>query len=973
MDMRDFFALILPDEGYKFIVVNAKKHLSAESFDHMVDLVMAHDKGTNNVYHSCAAYHDPERTDADGKVYWRKKDNARSAKSFWLDLDCGQKVDKHGELMYDDDGEPVWKDFKSQAEALTALKKFCTATALPVPMVVNSGTGWHCYWVLTESITAEQWLKIAEIFRGVLEAHNMPFDSSRDKDIASILRPVGSYHRKDPKNPKEVTCVREMAPVTPVAFLHTLLAAKVADRISGHKPEAGKPKPKLKSNAAFMGDSDYLNIPVHAPIIADKCAQIGHFRETGSMSYANWWPAIGVLKYCVDGTKFIHEWGSKGAEYTHKETEFKISEWEKKPAFCETFGNFAKLCNNCDRKGKIKSPISLGYAAADEPTVVSDDTDDDDDAEAKDASEIKALSIPKGFKVINDQLVLMKKDEDGDVVPIPVSNVAFAPYVRFPKDGVMVTGFKARVRRDPTEASWQWKTFNIPSSIVGSGGNELMKELAAHEVYALPGRKKYMEDYVAISADDLRRRVAETNARASMGWQPDGAFVIGKRCMTVDGESQLVLTGRNVASVIDAFPQPTGSLKGWTAAIGELYDRPDHEQFQYVLYMGLGSILVNLWGSEVASNFVNLYGGKSTGKTSAIRAALSAYGNPEVLLKVFKTGMTTNAIYTYLGTLNSIPMGIDEVTNVQAAELSDFSYAIAGGKPKERLTHKGELSKHGNEWKGTTFGSSNSPLMPKLAGHKDDASAEMSRIIEFGWRKDINRATPEDARRLLTAISYNAGHAAPEMVRYVLDHKADVMRLLEQIRTKIDRHAGLSSDYRFWSAQHSCGITAGIIAKQLGILPFNTAGVYKYMLGLIDQNRHAVEGMVSSADNSFNTMVNALSGQIIRTHGEKDGRVDSPDKVIVHGEPVGRMIRDRGELYIAITAIREYCHKRQIDYNTMRRSLQDTGILLDAAKLYNIGKGTDCPTAPTRCWKIDADAMRGEAREKVVHLAVAKG
>jgi len=73
-------------------------------------------------------------------------------------------------------------------------------------------------------------------------------------------------------------------------------------------------------------------------------------------------------------------------------------------------------------------------------------------------------------------------------------------------------------------------------------------------------------------------------------------------------------------------------------------------------------------------------------------------------------------------------------------------------------------------------------------------------------------------------------------------------------------------------------------------------------------------------------------------------------------------------MYLSTPAVREWCSKRQIGYNQMKKDLQDEGILLDTTLKYVLGKGTTTSTGQVYCWKIDWNRVQGTTSGKVSHL-----
>jgi hypothetical protein len=172
-----FLNLILPTEGYYCAVVfragdkHPNQHFTP-SLDELVERILVEDANGHTVYHACASYLVPGR---------RTQDNARCARSLWLDIDV----------------DPVKPNtYRSLEEAERAVGSFPRAGIELPTIAVKSGTGLHCYWRLDKDLKRADWCVLADRFRVVCDDLGILADHSRTHDIASILRPPGTSNRK---------------------------------------------------------------------------------------------------------------------------------------------------------------------------------------------------------------------------------------------------------------------------------------------------------------------------------------------------------------------------------------------------------------------------------------------------------------------------------------------------------------------------------------------------------------------------------------------------------------------------------------------------------------------------------------------------------------------------------------------------------------------------------------------------------
>ena len=105
--------------------------------------------------------------------------------------------------------------------------------------------------------------------------------------------------------------------------------------------------------------------PRHSNLIADRCKQIGELRRTrGLLPEPVWYAGLGVVVYAEDGEQYTHEWSTGDNRYTPKETNKKLTQLRRLTG-ATTCARFQEInavgCEGCPFKGKINSPIELGY------------------------------------------------------------------------------------------------------------------------------------------------------------------------------------------------------------------------------------------------------------------------------------------------------------------------------------------------------------------------------------------------------------------------------------------------------------------------------------------------------------------------------------------------------------------------------------------------------------------------------------
>ncbi len=341
-----FLSKILSDEELivlaEFRGGAMKRHHFLPNFDEASKKVHSLNESGAEVYHACATY----KTDEG-----RKQTNVARVKSLCVDIDVGKA-----------DG------YQTRNEAKDALGAVCKALGIHLPLIVSSGAGLHCYWLFDAAVTGDVWKNGANRFRQALDHLGFKHDPSRTTDQSSILRPVGSTWRKAGEKP--VKMLLDSKSETFGWYLD-----KIDKYLGVAAPEVmplAAPSKKYFDLIPIEKLGRTAEYPPSSAIqIANMCGQIARMRDfKGAVSEPEWRNAIGVIKHSIEGDELAHAWSEGDPRYDHDQTQEKIDRWETGPTTCETFERTSShICGSCKFKGKVKSPIQLGYVATTEPII----------------------------------------------------------------------------------------------------------------------------------------------------------------------------------------------------------------------------------------------------------------------------------------------------------------------------------------------------------------------------------------------------------------------------------------------------------------------------------------------------------------------------------------------------------------------------------------------------------------------------
>jgi hypothetical protein len=792
-----FFAALWPTTGFYCIASldqnKVLKHHWYETPEQAGEAALRLDETGRTVYHACASFKEKNS---------RKQENAHASRAIWIDLDVGE-----GPLKY-----------PTVQMAAAGLRQFLDTTALPVPtMLISSGGGLHVYWCFEDDIAVPQWHGTAALVKRLAAHHKFLIDPTRTADISSILRPVGTHNwkYKPPREVKYVTGHEVLSFGEFAADVGTLASALPVLPVSG-----GAPRTKLVGvNAKFTIDPNYD--PTDANLVADKCAQIRWFRDSqGNLPEPVWYAGIGVVAKCENGREVVHEWSSGFPSYSAKETDAKLNQVEGVgPTTCSHFSSINPTgCVGCPHAGNITSPIRLGVRLSATPIATPPDDTDAFSGGVEAPLTTERYAIPK-YGYTKNGMVYEEKDKP------PITFYPYDLYVQeIAYDDVLMYEVAIVKHFLPQEG---WKEFAIRSSVVSS---DEKCETALRDNHIKPWHSRVMRNYLTRCMEHVQREKRMRKLYGSLGWK-DGTdfFVLGDIAYYKDGHQEPVGLSPTIAGVASGI-HSKGDVQKWVDATSVL-DRPGMEAHALVWAIGPGAPLMKFTGFEGA--LINAVGPSSSGKTSMARFALSMYGDFDKLK--LKQRDTVNAKIQRIAVLGSLPAYVDEITNENPQEVSDFIYEITQGRSKLRLKVDGS-ERLTQAWNTVVLSSSNTSLSNKLGLAKSNPEAERLRLFELPVHK---RGEFDDltGRELKHVIDENYGVVGEVYIAYVVEHQERIRRELGIFMDQFRAHTESRTEERMWVASLCCCLYGAKIMHDLGLSRIDVKRLVRYAVATVRRHR----------------------------------------------------------------------------------------------------------------------------------------
>lgn len=224
------------------------------------------------------------------------------------------------------------------------------------------------------------------------------------------------------------------------------------------------------------------------------------------------------------------------------------------------------------------------------------------------------------------------------------------------------------------------------------------------------------------------------------------------------------LPGHAPDMVLDIEPSMTrwasaycrsGTLEAWAACMQPHRSR---HRFRFILAASFAAPLLAIIKQRIF--FVYNWGGSRGGKTAALKAALSAWGDPERLMANFNA--TQVALERMAGFFCDLPLGIDErqLAGSKQEGLEKIVYMLANGTGRSRGSKDGGLQEL-RTWRSVILATGEEPI-----GKANSQTGVNTRVLEVIGAPFEDEASASDMHH---QAALNCGWAGPEFIQYILD------------------------------------------------------------------------------------------------------------------------------------------------------------------------------------------------------------
>lgn len=939
MDTLEFFQHVLPSEGLYVLAwcpataPGRFRHVVVDTHADLKAAALKLDRAGHTVYHACASYAERKIWD-EAKKKWRTRvaRNVALVRAQWVDVDVG----KEGA-------------YPSRKDALEAVKRLCRTLHLPKPTIISSGAGLHLYWAFDRDVPASEAAPRMVQFREALAANGFKQDPSRTADLASILRPVGSHHRKGEARPVTVVTVGRSIP---------------PERLYGTLPAvAASAGPVAQDDDDWGSGQDKNYPPSSTQAVAHGCRAVRLFiKRKAVVSEPAWRSVIGVLKHTDKGEAAIHKWSALDSRYRRAETQEKIDNYTAPPITCKHIQgtDLSPACAKCPHNGKIKTPVSLGYTAdappPKQPVTAAAVQAPVHPAMLRNNPDPETLPFwPRGYQWDGKMLhrfVPASEDKKGEAKWRPFSQTLYYPYLRF-ETADATRAVRICALSDPIKN--RWRDFEVEASKVAEP-QALAYALGAHEVLFMPAAKNDNRQYVQDVLFGLRNSGVDTATYSSFGWH-NGSFVIGDERIMPGGKVEPVFLSNSVPHAVNGSFGQKGSHTEWARIVDEVYNRPGAEPFQFAILHAIASPLVELVLSDNYYGLIVAFTGESgLAKTITALAACTFYGKPDrFIIQANEEGTTLRALLQRANTMRNLPFVLDEITGREVNEVVALLFAMANGKPKLRLRSDGSEINNGQAWALNSFVTGNVSITRMLGG-SDRAKAGATQVRCFEISLDANYLHHTfkgvNAKQSVEhdLLAHNYGEAGRRFLKYIVHNRAVIEKLLHRERTRFNPKTQEEIKERFYYDMIACAMVGGKIAKKLGLISFDLQRVERWAMAHVQQLRAERIESLDTAEDLMQALLAWLQQHTVTTKFYRDGRARMDEQIVPPmREPLARIAVEDKRMLVTHKAFKDWCKLHKVNPSWLHDSLCRTGFMRPAVRRERIFKGTTSPGTFVNC------------------------
>ena len=291
----------------------------------------------------------------------------------------------------------------------------------------------------------------------------------------------------------------------------------------------------------------------------------------------------------------------------------------------------------------------------------------------------------------------------------------------------------------------QWSKAIFPrSTIFTARGITVLSDLGC--TVTSENAKMVVSFLAALEAENIDI-INKADSTSTFGWQTRGRFLPGH------GDDIILDIDPSMRGWATAYHK-NGTFEGWKATMAPHRER---DKFRFILAASFAAPLLRIIQQRIF--IIYNWGSSKGGKTAGLKAALSAWGDPERLMVNFNA--TQVALERMAGFYNDLPLGIDErqLAGQKQDKLEQIIYMLGSGTGRARGSKGGGLQAN-STWRTVALTTGEEPLSTETT-----MTGVSTRVLEvYGGPFSDEKA----AGLMHQQAGNNCGWAGPEFIRKVM-------------------------------------------------------------------------------------------------------------------------------------------------------------------------------------------------------------
>lgn len=362
----------------------------------------------------------------------------------------------------------------------------------------------------------------------------------------------------------------------------------------------------------------------------------------------------------------------------------------------------------------------------------------------------------------------------------------------------------------------------------------VQKILKSRGLGLMPGQGKHFA-LIVMQLDSTNR----INITSHMGWDDEEMRFIG--------ENDIIEAEYLIDNEITAFVPEKGGKTNEMDASGTLKEWQEHVAipcsenplFMFSILAAFAASILRFAGIDVGG--YNLFGLTSRGKTSMLQAFASVSGNGSDPnsgrdSSIRRWDATANGIEGIAAKHHDIGLPMDEIGAKDPKDIRFVLYNLFSGRGKEVMNSLRQLVK-ARSWRTLVLSSGEIQIREVLAENGDDVKGgQLVRLADIpidGANFPPGVDASEQVRAIKKATAQYYGTALPAFIRELVNLKDEDQSTMsaadisELIRSELDYWngeigtEGLTPEQQRVQLRFALTLTAGVMARDLGVLPYS--------------------------------------------------------------------------------------------------------------------------------------------------------